>query len=448
MRFLALVLASCLALSISSVARAHGSFPEGRQVLGDPTKPDRLWMRTTYGVLLSEDHGKTWGWICYEAPAFVPTEEPIFVVTANGTLFGALFDGLKKTGDGCGWDFVSAELQKTTTGLVVDPGDLNHVWALVSRGNGEGGFENELWESTNAGTAFTLVGAPYGTDGLLLSLGVAPSEPSRMYIAGLFASSFGNGLLTGVLRSTDGGKNWERTDLTAPPGTSVFVAGVDPTNADNVYVRFEKLNESSAELTESWVMLSTDGGQSFQELLRKKAILFGFTFTPDNSQVMVGFGDPQGAINVDKPDLGLWSAPSGTATFTQVHPNHISCLSYIGNELWACTSQFSDGFELGVSTNDGQSFDKVMELGHVSPLVCPAGTPTGDKCLAPWEGHVCNDIGTCQLLDGGVGDGGPPAAEDDGDGGGCGCSTPGSRDPSPVWLGTLLAALVLRRRYQ
>lgn len=446
MRFSALVLAFGLALSFSSAARAHGAFPEGRQLLGDPTKPDRFWLRTTYGVLLSEDHGKTWGWICYESPGFVPTEEPVFAVSANGTLFGALFDGLKKTGDGCGWNAVSPELEKTTTGLVIDPGDRNHVWALVSRGDGEGGFENELWESTNAGDSFTMIGAPWDSDGLLLSLGVAPSDPQRMYIAGLFAGPIGNSLLTGVLRSSDGGKNWERTDLSAPPGSAVFVAGVDPTNSDNVYVRFEKLNESSAELTDSWVIYSNDGGENFTEILRKKAILFGFTFTPDNSRVMVGFGDPQGAINVEKADLGLWAAPAGSASFTQVHPNHIACLTYVGNELWACTSQFSDGFELGISKDEGQSFEKVMELGHVSPLVCPAGTQTGDKCAVPWEGHVCNDIGTCALLDGGVGDGGTNPAEDDGDGGGCGCSTPGSSDRSPVWLGALIAAFLVRRR--
>jgi hypothetical protein len=230
----------------------------------------------------------------------------------------------------------------------------------------------------------------------------------------------------------------------------VFVAGVDPTNADNVYVRFEKLNESSAELTESWVVLSKDGGQSFEEILRKKAILFGFTFTPDSSKVLVGFGDPQGAINVDELDLGLWAAPSGTATFTQVHPNHISCLSYIDNELWACTSQFSDGFELGFSSNDGQSFEKVMELGHVSPLVCPAGTITGDKCLAVWDAHTCNDIGTCQL-DGGANDGGAGASgDDDGDGGGCGCHTVGSASGGELGLSALVGLLLVafRRRFR
>jgi MYXO-CTERM domain-containing protein len=447
MRFALLGLVFGVAFSYAGAALAHGSFPEGRQLLTDPTKPERFWLRTTYGVLKSEDHGATWSWICYEAPGFVPTEEPVFGVTQNGTLLAALFDGLSRTNDGCGWSPVSAELQKTTTGLAIDPGNPSHVWALVSRGDGQGGFENQLWKSTNAGDSFTLVGAPYDTDGLLLSLAVAPSDPTRMYIAGLFATTFGNNaLVSGVLTSSDAGQNWERTDLTAPAGSSVYVAGVDPTNADNVYVRFEKLNATSAELSDSWVMYSTDAGQTFQEVLRKKAILFGFTLTPDNSRVLVGFGDPQGPINVEKADLGLWSAPAGTSDFTQDHAAHISCLTFVGNDLYACTSQFQDGFELGVSKDLGKTYEKVMELGHVTPLICPAGTATGDKCAAPWEGHVCNDIGTCALLDGGA-DGGTPAAPEEKDDETCGCRTVGSeRSQAPWLLAVILAAVGARRR--
>jgi hypothetical protein len=172
---------------------------------------------------------------------------------------------------------------------------------------------------------------PYDTDGLLLSLAMAPSDPNRLYITGLFATTFGeNALVSGVLVSSDAGKTWERTDISAPPGSSVYVAGVDPTNADNVYVRFEKLNQTSSELTDSWVLYSSDAGKTFSEILRKKAILFAFTFTPDNSRVMVGFGDPQGPINVEKADLGLWAATPGSSSFTQVHAAHIACLTFVG----------------------------------------------------------------------------------------------------------------------
>ncbi len=449
MRHAIWILAAAFAsLLFAARADAHGAFPEGRQLLSDPTNAQRFWLRTTYGILLSEDHGSTWSWICYEAPGYVPTEEPVFGVTGNGTLLGALFDGLRRTKDGCSFEPVSTELSKTTNGLAIDPTNPNHVWALISRGTGNGGFENELWESTDAGDTFSMVSVPYDTDGLLLSLAMTPADPNRLYISGLFATTFGNNaLVSGVLTSKDAGKTWERSDISAPAGSSLFVAAADPKDADSVYVRFEKLNSSNTDVSESWVMLSTDGAQTFTEVLRKKAILFGFTYTPDASKVMVGFGDPQGAINVEPADLGLWVAPAGSSDFQQIHPNHIACLSFVGNDLYACTSQFSDGFELGLSTDEGLTFTPVMELGHVAPLECPAGTATGDKCPVPWAGHVCNDIGTCALSDAGTGGGGNPA--DDGGGGGCGCRTSGSGG-SGALIALVLSALALglRRRAQ
>lgn len=431
----------CLSLLVSSVAHAHGAFPEGRQLIADPTKGQRLWLRTTYGILLSEDRGTTWSWICYEAPGYVPVEEPTFVVTGNGTLMGAVFDGLRRTKDGCAWETVSDALAKTATGLAVDPADPNHVWALLSGGDGSGGFDNQLWESTTAGDDFTLVGAPYGKEALLLSLVVAPSDPNRLYVSGLFATPPSSTLTSGVLTSKDAGKTWQRTDLDAPPGTAFFIAAVDPAQPDSVYVRFETLNTTMAETSESWVMFSSDGGQTFTEILRKKAILFAFTFTPDGSRVMAGFGDPKGAINVEQADLGLWAASPGTANFQQIHAAHIGCLSFVGAELYACTSQFQDGFELGRSTDEGATFEAVMELGHVSPLQCPAGTITGDKCQIPWVGHTCNDIGTCSLSDAG-----PTAATNDEDSStGCGCRSVRPTSDASILLTVLGLFFACRR---
>ncbi|MBK7585782.1 MAG: hypothetical protein IPI67_37045 [Myxococcales bacterium] len=424
-------------------AEAHGAFPEGRQLMADPTNAQRLWLRTTYGILLSEDRGTAWQWICYEAPGYTTAEEPVFGVTGNGTLLGAMFDGLHRTTDGCGWEPVSTELSRTTNGLAIDPSNPNHVWALISRGAGDGGFESELWGSNDGGDSFALVGAPYGSDGLLLSLAMTPADPKRLYISGTFAAG-GGALVNGVLASKDAGKTWTRSDIDAPAGSSAFIAAADPKVPDTVYVRFERSTASTQEVSESWLMVSLDGGQTFKEVLRKKAILFGFTFTPDASKVMVGFGDPQGSFKIEPADLGLYAAPTGSADFQQLHPNHISCLSFIGNDLYACTSQFSDGFELGLSVDQGLSFTPVMELGQVTPLQCAAGSRTGDLCAAPWSGHVCNDIGACSPADAG-----PNGGNASDDGGGCGCRISEASDTHTLFgllSAGLAAAFALRRR--
>src|SRR5262245_5014330 len=47
-----------------SNARANGRYPLAQQLLVDPSDPGHLLLRSTYGVLTSDDAGSTWSWLC------------------------------------------------------------------------------------------------------------------------------------------------------------------------------------------------------------------------------------------------------------------------------------------------------------------------------------------------------------------------------------------------
>ena len=47
------------------------------------------------------------------------------------------------------------------------------------------------------------------------------------------------------------------------------------------------------------LLYSGDGGATWTEVFRSRAKLFGFALSPDGSEVLIGYGDPQ-------PGAGKW----------------------------------------------------------------------------------------------------------------------------------------------
>src|SRR5262245_47937347 len=90
-------LAFMACLLVTGAAAGNGRFPSAQLLLLDPSDANRLWLRATYGVLTSADRGCTWHRICEAAPGYSGTEDPMFGVTADGAVIGAMFRGLSTT---------------------------------------------------------------------------------------------------------------------------------------------------------------------------------------------------------------------------------------------------------------------------------------------------------------------------------------------------------------
>ena len=420
--FATLVASSVLA--IAPGASAHGAFPAARQLAVDPNDSNRIFARATYGVLSSDDHGQSWRWVCTKAAGYGSTEQPALAVSGSGALLLGTFDGLLTSPDhSCSWA-PTPSLARTVTGLAVDAKNPKRIVVLISTSASKGGFDSELWQSSNAGASYDEVAGSLDATTLFTGVGIAASDPARIYLSGLQGSK------NVVFRSHDSGTSWEpAVVLAVTPGSTTEIVGVHPEDADRVYVR---AGHAKTQSSEGALLVSDDGAKTFSEALKRQAPLLGFALSPDGSRVFVSYGDPRGGVSLDEAALGLYSAKSDENVFSRVYPGPVACVSFVGPELWACTSQAEHGFEIGRSEDAGASFAPVMKLSGLSgPLGCPEASSVGTTCSpADWV-HVCVDTGKCH-------DAAPP-----GDRAGCGCRSASGTGGS--WLGIALVVAALGR---
>ncbi len=366
----AAALASIVALASlavpAPVARAHGRYPEIGLISFHPRNPDVVAMRGTFGLLLSQDGGGTFRWICHTVIGARQTEDPSLVVGGDGSLVVGFFDGLARgSPDGCDWGFPSPSL---TNVVVIDvarhPTDPDTIYALTS----SGGMENGLYRSTDDGATWTAV-APAIDPILFETMRIAPSDPDRIYLTGAYppmASEPPDGG-TGdggpptprrvyTYRSSDGGETWESFELMEfgqMGDRNGYLLGVDPLDSNRLfmYVRNEE---------DDRVYESTDGGESYAQRLTMRRV-DGFAWSDDGSTVWIG-GKNELVDGV--PALtGLRRSTDGGHVFTTLHDDvSVGCLATHGDELWICADNFRDGFALARSTDRGQTIRAVLRV--------------------------------------------------------------------------------------
>ncbi len=441
-------------------AQANGRFPYAQQLVEAPGNPARLWLRTTYGIVTSSDSGKSWHWICEDAVGYTGSEDPALGVMGDGTVIAGVFKGLAISQDqGCGWSFIDGGSDagldnRFVSDVAVDRNDANKAIALVSISDFSGTYLNQIWQTGDNAATWTELGPDLDNTAVGLTLDSAPSDAQRIYVS----AAFNDGSTTqgGLLRTEDGAQTWKRLDIAGstlqnPP----FIGAVDPTNADALYVRLNGDSDDS-------LLYSSDAGGTWKELIKKQAELFGFALSPDGQTVLAGFGKPDQNRPYDTAAVGIWAAHPPAFTFQKIFDGPISCLAWTDQGVYACASQFVQGFEVGLSKDEGKSFTTLLQLAGVEgPLDCPAGTSVGDTCGDKWPA-VCTTIGRCDAdggvagsagSSGGAGSGGSSAASggaSNGSSGGssCGCRLPanGSAAGGALALVAALGAMLARRR--
>ena len=422
----------------ASPAAAHFIGPETLQVHDDPNDPDRLWARATYGVLTSVDGGLTWDWICTAAAGYDAEDVGAIWVLADGSVLSTSYGGVYRTTGGCDWAEPEPLIGRGVTGLAVDPADPSQVVVLVSRASGDV-FESLLWESSDSGQTFQTLGTPLDTAAVYQTVFVAPSDPSRVYVSGRLVQD--NEVLPLLSRSDDRGDTWQTIMLDVPQRSQPWIAGVHPTDPDQLYVAVDLAPEAGAEFVEGVLLYSDDGGLSFTEVIRKQTRALAFSWSPDGDTVVVGFGDPRSAAPVQTEHFGIFRGATGTEGFVRIQAGHVACLSRIGDELWACRDPRTSGFVISRSPDEGETFVGVLELsGLEGPLECEAGSAAENTCPVFWQ-EICEETEKCEPSDGDDDDSsvGPPGA--------CGCDEDrDSLDLGLIGLVGLLGWPGLRRR--
>lgn len=271
---------------------------------------DTLYLRATFGVLVSRDAGKTWHWLCERALGYEGTWDPPIAATRDGRLWVGLESGLVSTKDGCDVK-VAAELAgETVKDLTVDAKGET-VWAIT----GAPGKKSFVWRSKGTDAeSFERLGGLDDTN--FMTIEVAPSNPSRVYVSGQ-----PYGTVRGRLyRSDDGGKTLHGDANELPAEGPFFIAGIDPRDASRVLVRH-------LHTTGSDVLLTKDGGKTFTNVLSMKSAMFGFAKSDDGKTYWAGSG---------LADHGIWRSTDRGEKWEKLAAHGVLCLHAAKSGLFVC----------------------------------------------------------------------------------------------------------------
>jgi len=341
--------------SAGADAWANGRFPAVDQLVAEPGNPDHLVLRATFGVLVSRDRGGSWDFLCEGALGYKDAD-PALAVLPGGVILLGLQNGISRSDEaGCTFSLAEGVTQPVPDVSAVkgEPGTAIAVSTA--------GYVTRFWESTDRGATFTPLGDEL-PDFTATTLDAAPSNPNLIYASGLAGT-------TGVLlRSEDRGRTF--FSFTIPGANPVhrpYIAAVDPTDQDTVYVRLEGLPGK--------LLVTRDGGTEFRDLLTTDIPVQGFALTPDGATIVVS-----------NPYDGTFRASRDTYEFEKIACRGASCLLYQGDELLGCGDDFVDGYIVGSSRDDGMTFERVADLGCLpGPVACGAESGAGTTCPAEWE---------------------------------------------------------------
>lgn len=360
------LLPSALLLA-TSVAAANGRFPESNQVVFDPTRPEHLLVRTTFGLLQSRDAGASFSWTCEAAFGVSGEIDPMLAITASGAIVASTYDGIQRSADGCSYQAPPELASELIPDLTLDPRDARRLLAFRTLSVGAGMFESWLLRSEDEGRTWARLDPPLPSTVLPLSVDLAASDPARVYVSGRLGVA--SRYTSVLLRSDDGGLSFEQLDL---PDTDdqrlAFIAAVDPADADHVFVRID-------DPAGTRVTASSDGGRSFREIFRGSGRLPGFAIHGPTRQLAVG-----------GPSDGVWVGTLDEAGFEQRSTVAPSCLGYGPDGLYACSDAKDVGTLLSRSRDGGFTFETLLRFDALcGPTACGASTDVGRTCRPEWE---------------------------------------------------------------
>ena len=252
-----------------------------------------------------------------------------------------------------------------------------------------------------------------------------------------------------MARSADGGSTWATVDVEAALGGNEFrILAVDPDDAGLVYLRV-------VAPTEEEVWTTRDGGQTFQRVLvvpkgelQAFARLASGTVLVGTSTTLTGGGTAGGGYR--SVDGGHTFVP-----WTLCPQPHISGLAERGGTLYIAGKNYSDGWALATSTDEGLTLTPLSTYDQVRGVAACAASTCAAACeyevsTAVWRGAVCSgelaDAGTypagpaaVACPDGGAGDAGSSGGAASRSSG-CGCGM--AERHAPVDLAVVLVTLL------
>ena len=376
MRFsVAIGLLLAMSPGVTELAHANGRSPITNGVFFRPGDAETIFVRSTFGLLVSRDAGCTFRWVCEQNVGYGGVFDPKYAVAADGTIFATTFSGLRVSRDGgCTFTTATAELP------VGDPNRLVDVWVdaldLSSGGDvwiatADNGRPNNVFRSTDRGMTFEPRNLASPTI-LWKTLKVAPSDPQRIYVTGYELGAMPK---AHAFVSADGGANWDPLPLTDVvfASTPVFqIVAVDLGNPNTLYAISVESNATGDRLYRS-----SDAGTTFVEVLATSEPIRDVVIRDATTVIVAGatggsYRSIDGGVTfepiVGAPQLGcLGRRPDGT--------------------LVGCGANWQPDFMAVAGSSDAMQWEKLFRFVELAgPLQCPAGTPQADTCEPMWPG--------------------------------------------------------------
>jgi hypothetical protein len=252
------------------------------------------------------------------------------------------------------------------------------------------------------------------------------------------------------MRSDDGGLTFTSADI---PETQehrlAYIAAIHPTDPDRVYLRVFDTPSTA-------ILMTSDGGRTFQKIMTGTEQLLGFAISPDGTQMAVG-----------GPSDGIWIGSADGTNLARRSDVAATCLTWAKDALYACADYKMSGFSIGRSIDSGATFEGLFRYDTLCGRAACGGDNTA-LCAEQWDliapaiGATCPDGGADAAADVSTGGsprdagpmveagkptttgGTPPPRVDDDSGG---CTVTRSRPSRSIawWTWLAVALLPLRR---
>jgi hypothetical protein len=370
----------------SSTARANGRFPEAQTIETVPRSDGKtVFLRATFGILVSRDRGSSWQWICERALGYEGQWDPPITVTADGRLWVGLETGLRSTTDGC--EVVAApELEgHTVKDLTTDPRGET-VWAIT----GAPGKTGYVWRRRPASPFERLASF---TDTNLMTIEVAPASSRNVYVSGQAYTT----IRGRIFRSDDGGVTFHDDGAPGPPASvglasplsadagarplpanalvaegPFFIGSVDAADPGRLLVRH--LHAKGSDL-----LLSRDGGRTFTNVLSMTSAMFGFARSVDGKTIWAASG---------LPEDGVFRSTDRGEHFASVSRHGVLCLHAAPwGSLFFCENSLSLGAPaIAVATDGvGAAITPLVRFADVEgPVRCAGADARASLCASSW----------------------------------------------------------------
>lgn len=371
LRLSATVVGAVVAVGLTSTsAHANGRYPSTSQIAPNWFAANQHLVRTTFGVLLTKDGGKSYDWTCEQAMGYGGTQDPGVAVLADGTLLVAAFEGMfSSRDDGCSWTRATDAgiADEYTIDVTADPRRPERALAVTSTGKSPGVFHNVVLETTDSGRSWHELGNALDSSYLAEAIELAGTAPEHLYVSGTAVDEMGD-RVTALAASTDGGLTWKTSTIPATKDALAFIAGVDPLDPRRVYLRVRAPRDA--------LYVSADGGKTLSLIREVDGVLAGFALSPTGDYAFGG-GDAGFFFG------GPGREPTAAGTVKPL------CLFWGKGEMLACGRDFVDGFLIGRASGkiDDASFTPVLPTFTAIRARhdrCPVDSSYGRACPATW----------------------------------------------------------------